>query len=110
MIEVVPCSAAESQRIRLAGNLDVRNASSLQSALSDMLLRGKPGEIDCCQVESLDCACVQLLLAAVRDAQGAIKVEFSPSSEAAKWFEYAGVTARFQTSTPALDSQIKGSK
>ena len=110
MIEIVPSSAAASQRIRLAGNLDVRSASNLQSALQDLLSQGKPGDIDCSQVESLDCACIQLLLAVARDAQGAVKVEFEPTSEVAKWFEYAGVRERLSASSGECLSLDKAPK
>ena len=94
MIEIVPCATPDKQNVRLAGNLDVRNANSLHVVLNDMVSQGKSGTIDCSSLESLDTACVQLLLAAKRDSRGAVQIEFEQDSEVAKWFGYAGVTAR----------------
>ncbi len=108
MLEVVPLLATDSPGIRLAGNLDVRNASNLQNVLSDLLAQGKPNEIDCSQIESVDCACVQLLLATVREAQGTIKLKYEPSSEVANWFNYAGVSDRLQAAATGNSSQAKG--
>ncbi len=108
MLEVKPFSATDSPGVRLAGNLDVRNASNLQSILSDLLAQGKPSEIDCSQIESVDCACVQLLLATVREAQGTIRLKYEPASEVANWFNYAGVNDRLRAAVTSLSPQTKG--
>ena len=108
MIEVVPCATPDKQNVRLAGNLDVRNANSLHVILNDMVSQGKSGTIDCSALQSLDTACVQLLLAAKRDSRGSLQVKFEPDSEVSKWFGYAGVTARLLESSSSADEAKNG--
>jgi ABC-type transporter Mla MlaB component len=104
MIEISPCTAENMQNVRLAGNLDVRNANGLQVALNEVLSQGKSGTIDCSALESIDTACIQLLLAAQSDTRGSLKVGFEPSSDAAKWFTYAGVADRLLNATSATSA------
>ncbi len=108
MIEIVPCATPDKQNVRLAGNLDVRDANSLHVVLNDMVTQGKSGTIDCSALESLDTACVQLLLAAKRDSRGSLQVEFDQDGEVAKWFGYAGVTPRLLEPTCAADRSKNG--
>lgn len=93
MIEVITCSATNKKSVRLAGSLDVRNANGLQGTLSSLLSEEPTGTVDCSALESLDAACVQLLLAAKRDSRGAVEIVFDHAGEIAKWFDYAGATA-----------------
>ena len=109
MIEVGTCSATNKKLVRLAGSLDVRNANGLQGALSSLLSEEPTGKVDCSALESLDTACVQLLLAAKRDSRGAVEIVFDPAGEIAKWFDYAGATANLRASTTnELASAIAG--
>ncbi len=97
MIEVDACAATNKTTVRLAGSLDIRDANRLQSVLNSLLSEGQNGTVDCSALESLDTACVQLLLAAKRDNRGPVELVFDAASEITKWFDYAGVTERLRT-------------
>ncbi len=98
MIQVAACSATNKTTVRLAGSLDVRDASRLQVVLNDLFNNGQGGSIDCTALESVDTACVQLLLAAKKDTRGSVEIAFGDSSEVSKWFSYAGVTELLRSS------------
>lgn len=77
----------------------MRDANGLQGALSSLLSEESTGTVDCSELESLDTACVQLLLAAKRDSGGAVEIAFDNAGEIAKWFDYAGATANLRASS-----------
>ena len=87
-----PKKPGEPRKLILSGACDVRSASELQSLLLEICNDDQPSFIDCNEVESIDTACIQLLLAAKRDAAEPLTIDFA-NSEAAKWFELAGVAA-----------------
>ena len=108
MVEVVTCSATNKATVRLAGSLDIREANGLQSALNGLLSEGQNGAIDCTNLESIDTACLQLLLAAKRDTRGTVEILFDADSEITKWFDYAGTTERLKTSANSQTSTPEG--
>ncbi len=77
--------------LKLEGCQDVRNATALQKSLSELLATGDAVTIDCSAIESLDAACVQLLVAAKREAQESLQIIAPADSEAGRWFQTAGV-------------------
>ena len=76
----------------------MRNANRLHAVLNDLLSQGKPARIECGALESIDTACVQLLLAAKSDPRASVRIAFESNSEVAKWFGYAGVGERLLAS------------
>lgn len=110
MIEVATCATTNKTTVRLTGTLDVRDANRLQVLLNDLLSEGQSGTIDCSALESLDTACVQLLLAAKKDPRCSVEVAFNDGSDVAKWFGYAGVTERLRESSVDRNSAVKGAR
>jgi anti-anti-sigma regulatory factor len=106
MIEVEACAATSKTTVRLAGTLDVRDANRLQSVLNGLLAEGQNGTVDCSALESLDTACVQVLLAAKRDTRGSVELAFDDTSEVTKWFDYAGATARLRATSIGQTSTV----
>ena len=91
----------EPNRLTLSGNQDVRNATELQRSLTELLSKNNAVTIDCNAIESLDAACLQLLLAAKREAQNLVQITAEPNSEAARWIQYAGLTSLLLVSPTA---------
>lgn len=100
MIEVSACANTNKTTVRLAGALDVRDANRLQVVLNDLLTENHGGAIDCSALESIDTACVQLLLAAKRDVRGSVEITIPEDSDVVKWFDYAGAKDRLCSNSP----------
>ena len=83
----------EQHHLKLSGNQDVRNATELQRSLTELLSKNCAITIDCSAIESLDAACLQLLLAAKREAQNLVQIIAQPNSEAARWIQYSGLAS-----------------
>lgn len=82
----------QPRQLKLSGTCDVRIASELRSSLQELCLDELPATVDCSNVESIDTACIQLLIAAKREASQPLTVSFL-DSEAARWFELGGVSS-----------------
>lgn len=105
MIELLPGADGKSPTVQIQGCLDVRNANHLQAKLIDLLASGSAAHIDCTKLESIDCACIQVLLATLRDARGPITIDVNPQSEGAKWFGFAGIQERLSAfASPAKET------
>lgn len=83
----------EPNLLTLSGNQDVRNATELQRSLTELLSKNCVVTIDCSAIESLDAACLQLLLAAKREAHNLVHIIAQPNSEAARWIQYSGLAS-----------------
>lgn len=79
------------RRLTLSGNQDVRNVVDLQRNLTEILPKSGAFVIDCNAIDSLDAACLQILLAAKRDAPNVVQIDAEPTSEAARWIQYSGL-------------------
>ena len=91
MISLTPNALGDSKQLTLSGTCDVRSASELQTLLGDLLREESPITIHCSEVESIDTACMQLLVAAKREATKPFVFLFEEESEASKWFDLAGL-------------------
>ncbi len=107
MIELLPGADGKSPTVQIDGSLDIRNANHLQATLSDLISRGSTAHIDCTKLESIDCACIQLLLATLRDARGPISIDVDPESEGAKWFGFAGIQERLRSYTSPTKETVQ---
>jgi anti-anti-sigma factor len=91
MQSVKAAPRVEPIRLTLSGNQDVRNANELQRSLTELLSKNNAVSIDCNAIESMDAACLQLLLAAKRESQNGVQFIAEPNSEAARWIQYSGL-------------------
>lgn len=85
---------AEIGRLILSGNQDVRSAVELQRSLTDLISKHNQVLIDCKDIDSIDAACLQILLAARRDSQDTVEIVAEPNCEAARWIQYSGLADR----------------
>jgi anti-anti-sigma factor len=83
-------SVTDEVCVSLSGHQDVRNAVAFQRQLHELVLPGRATALDCSAIESLDTACVQLLIAAKREASEALKIIAAPESEFNRWIRIAG--------------------
>jgi len=82
----------QPRQLKLSGTCDVRTASELRASLQELCLDELPATVDCSRVESIDTACIQLLIAAKRESSQPLTISFQ-DSEAARWFELGGVAS-----------------
>lgn len=65
---VVVANGKKETRVTLGPVLDIRAATALRDGLQKALKRGRPVIVDAAQVDRLSTPCIQVLLAAGRDA------------------------------------------
>lgn len=101
MISLDSKKNGQARLLKLSGTCDVRNASELRASLQELCLDELPATVDCSTVESIDTACIQLLIAAKREALQPLTISFQ-DSEAARWFELGGVSSYLGTDASAI--------
>lgn len=82
--------------IRWSGDLDINSASDLQRQLRESCETYATVEVDCTEVESIDTACLQVLMAAQRDYPDAFVLKVVDGSRCQTWLNYAGLSRLYQ--------------
>ena len=101
MISLESKKNGQPRQLKLSGSCDVRIASELRSSLQELCSDELPATVDCSSVESIDTACIQLLIAAKREASQPLTISFL-DSEAARWFELGGVSSYLGADASAI--------
>ncbi len=83
--------AQEATHVSLSGNQDVRTAADLQRQLTDLLATKQFVVLDGTELQSIDAACLQLLLAAKREAQEKLQIMIPSDHETIGWIQYSGL-------------------
>lgn len=105
MISLDSKKDGQPRELKLSGTCDVRTASELRASLQELCLDELPATVDCSTVESMDTACIQLLIAAKREALQPLTISFQ-DSEAARWFELGGVASYLGADTSAIPEWV----
>jgi anti-anti-sigma regulatory factor len=95
VISLTPNALGDTKQLTLSGTCDVRSASELQTLLCDLLREDSPVTIHCSAIDSIDTACMQLLVAAKREATKPLLFVIDEETEASKWFNLAGLHGFF---------------
>lgn len=103
-------SAGGSTLLALKGNADVSIAQQLHRQLSESIATSKTVTVDCNQLDYLDVACVQILLAAKQVSDVAVSVGLDPQTPVAQCLKHAGLLALLtgENSTAAGSTQETG--
>jgi anti-anti-sigma factor len=91
----------DTTSIPLQGTQDVRNAAELHQKLLSALGNGQTVVVDCSEVESVDAACLQLLLAAKRE-NSQLVIKADATSETAGWIRISGLADRLYAKCDTL--------
>lgn len=98
-----------SRQLKLSGSCDVRIASVLRSSLQELCLDELPATVDCSRVESIDSACIQLLIAAKREASQPLTISFLDSEDAQR-FEHGGFSSYLGGDGSAIPNQFNSAE
>ena len=94
----------DTTSIPLQGTQDVRNAAELHQKLLSVSDHGQTVVVDCSEVDSVDAACLQLLLAAKRENPPLV-IKVDSASETAGWIRISGLADRlYAKCEPLVDS------